>query len=133
MASSAMHGLCSGSPGIGLALLRCRESGLGSPGLEEDLARARHSCLTTGPLRRDHLCCGNSSAVEFLLTLPGCREQAGRLLAFMKARKDGSGGYRYMPENFRIVLCPDLFFGAAGIGFELLRYARPDLLTPVLF
>ena len=71
--------------------------------------------------------------VEFLLTLPGCREQAGRLLAFMKARKDGSGGYRYMPENFRKVLCPDLFFGAAGIGFELLRYARPDLLTPVLF
>ena len=133
VASSAMHGLCSGSPGIGLALLRCRESGLGSPGLEEDLARARHSCLTTGPLRRDHLCCGNSSAVEFLLTLPGCREQAGRLLAFMKARKDGSGGYRYMPENFRKVLCPDLFFGAAGIGFELLRYARPDLLTPVLF
>lgn len=133
VASSAMHGLCSGSPGIGLALLRCRESGLGSPGLEEDLARARHSCLTTGPLRRDHLCCGNSSAVEFLLTLPGCREQAGRLLAFMKARNDGSGGYRYMPENFRKVLCPDLFFGAAGIGFELLRYARPDLLTPVLF
>lgn len=133
VASSAMHGLCSGSPGIGLALLRCRESGLGSPGLEEDLARARHSCLTTGPLRRDHLCCGNSSAVEFLLTLPGCREQAGRLLAFMKARNDESGGYRYMPENFRKVLCPDLFFGAAGIGFELLRYARPDLLTPVLF
>lgn len=132
-ARTAMHGLCSGAPGVGLALGCCRESGLEPPWLAEDLERARHSCLAHPPLFRDHLCCGNSSAVEFLLTQPDCREQAGRLLAFMKARKESSGGYRYLPPDFQAAPSPDLFFGAAGVGYALLRYAEPERFRQLLF
>ena len=72
--SKAMHGLCSGAPGIGQALLCCRRNGLCSPQLDEDLERARSCCIGREPLFRDHLCCGNLSAVDFLLTLPDCRQ-----------------------------------------------------------
>ena len=133
VASQAMHGLCSGAPGMGLAMLFCRESGLDSPELEEDIVRARRCCLTSRPIYRDHLCCGNSAALDFLLSLPDCREHAGRLLAFMKSRKDRGGRYHCLPENYRQVPCPDLFFGTAGIGYELLRYAQPNKLHQILF
>ena len=131
--SKAMHGLCSGAPGIGQALLCCRRNGLCSPQLDEDLERARSCCIGREPLFRDHLCCGNLSAVDFLLTLPDCRQHAGRLLAFMKRRKDAEGGYRYLPAAFRQVACPDLLYGAAGMGYELIRYAYPSMLHQILF
>lgn len=132
-AARAMHGLCSGAPGIGLALLYCKECGLSFPELDEDLDRAKRRCLAAPPLYRDHLCCGNAAALDFLLSLPDCREHAGRLLALMKARRDREGSYRFLPEGWRQVPCPELFFGAAGLGYELLRYARPDGLRQILF
>ena len=129
----AMQGLCSGSPGVGLALLRCREIGFDSPELDEDIERAKLSCMTKNPLYRDHLCCGNSSTVDFLLSVPGCHEQAGRLLAFMKRRKDSEGSYHFMPPIYRQVPRLDLFFGAAGIGYEMLRYAGVCGLEHIIF
>lgn len=129
----AMQGLCSGAPGVGLALLRCRENGLGSPELDEDIERAKLSCMTIKPVYRDHLCCGNSSTVDFLLSVSGCQEQAGRLLAFMKSRKDNEGSYRFMPPVYRQVPCLDLFFGAAGIGYEMLRYVGVPKLEQIMF
>ena len=83
---AAMHGLCSGAPGEGLALLACRARlvwaasartpadgpvarSLGPvlAALDEDIARAVDACLTRSPAPRDHLCCGNASSVELLL------------------------------------------------------------------
>ena len=61
------------------------------------------------------------------------RQHAGRLLAFMKRRKDAEGGYRYLPAAFRQVACPDLLYGAAGMGYELIRYAYPSMLHQILF
>ena len=129
----AMHGLCSGAPGIGLALLACRESGLGSAELDADLERAKRCCLGRRPLYRDHLCCGNSASVDFLLTLPDGREHAGRLLAFMLERAEAKGGFNYLPEGARSAPAPELFYGAAGVGYELLRYALPGKLPSLLF
>lgn len=129
----AMHGLCSGAPGIGLALLACRESGLGSAELDTDLERAKRCCLDRRPLYRDHLCCGNSASVDFLLTLPDGREHAGRLLAFMLERAEAKGGFNYLPEGARSAPAPELFYGAAGVGYELLRYALPGRFPGLLF
>ena len=92
---AAMHGLCSGAPGEGLALLACRahlarmapartmaDGPAAYPGaiepapiaidlalaaLDEDIARAIDACLTRDPAPRDHLCCGSASSVELLL------------------------------------------------------------------
>ena len=85
---AAMHGLCSGAPGEGLALLACRahlvrmapartmaagpaahpgaiDSALAA--LDEDVTRAIDACMSRDPAPRDHFCCGNASAVELLL------------------------------------------------------------------
>lgn len=129
----AMHGLCSGAPGIGLALLACRENGLGSAELDADLERAKRCCLGRRPLYRDHLCCGNSAGVDFLLTLPDGREHAGRLLAFMLERAEANGGFNYLPEGFRSAPAPELFYGAAGVGYELIRYALPGRFPGLMF
>ena len=51
----------------------------------------------------------------------------------MKRRKDAEGGYRYLPVAFRQVACPDLLYGAAGMGYELIRYAYPSMLHQILF
>lgn len=142
--SDAMHGLCSGAPGIGLALLFCRKQGPPTDcetQLEEDIRRALEAVLYHPPLYMDHLCCGNSAAVEFLLeaslAVPGqaqaCREAAGQLLGRMLRRKKEKGDYTYFPPDLRQVFSPELMYGAAGIGYEMLRYAAPERIIPVLF
>ncbi len=144
--SHAMHGLCSGAPGIGLALLYCGKMGTALPTvnrvwLEEDISRALEACLHHQPLFRDHLCCGNSSAAAFYLGASQavadkqsiCREAAGILLAKMKKRKDLEGGYTYLPSTFRQFFTPDLFYGGAGIGYEMLQFAKPEQIIPILF
>ncbi len=142
--SNAMHGLCSGAPGIGLALLFCRKQGTPSgceTRLEEDIRRALEAALRLPPLYVDHLCCGNSAAVEFLLeaslAVPGqeqaCREAAARLLGRMLRRKEEKGDYTYFPPYFRRAFAPELLYGAAGIGYEMLRYVAPERIVPILF
>lgn len=136
--SSAMHGICSGAPGIGLALLWCRTHQYALTAqlrqtLEHDIARAAHTCLQHEPLYRDHVCCGNCAAVEFLLAWPGGYDAAGRLLTYVVSRKRQSGSYNYFPDGFRQVPSPELFHGASGIGYELLRYAKPDTIVPLIF
>lgn len=140
LAVSSMHGLCSGAPGIGLALLKCRQQGcfLSQEVLrkiEGDIEKAAKCCLEHEPLFRDHFCCGNSSAVEFLLTLPESksRSYAGRLLAFMRERKNQNGSFNMLLPNFRQVAVLDLFYGNAGVGYELLRYAEQEKIIPIIF
>ena len=157
--SSAMHGLCSGAPGEGLALLFCRDrlarladpASLGDPEaaafLGEDISRAVDACLSHEAMERDHLCCGNASAVELLLevarvgesavdgggmpSLAGraesCRARAAELLAVGRAR-----GWRLLPRGYRDVPDMSLLYGRAGVGYELLRLAEPSL-PPLLF
>lgn len=146
LASRAMHGLCSGAPGVGMALLYCRKmaykiSDSECLKLDEEISKATDVCLSYRPLFRDHLCCGNSSAVEFLLQASQysdskgdvSREAAGKLLGRMKKRKDLKNGYSYMSPEYRQVFVPNLFYGGAGIGYEMLRFAAPKLISPILF
>ena len=131
-----MHGICSGAPGIGLALLWCRTHQYALTAqlrqtLEHDIARAAHTCLQHEPLYRDHVCCGNCAAIEFLLAWPGGYDAAGRLLTYVVSRKRHSGSYNYFPAGFRQVPSPELFHGASGSGYELLRYAKPDTIVPL--
>ncbi len=137
--SQAMHGMCSGAPGTGLAYLRCHElgariglSGKAMLGIEEGIRRAALACARRPPLRRDHLCCGNAAALDFLLelsarsphivdaaTLDACQAKAKELAGAM-----ASPGWRLMPVGYREAYSGGLFFGVAGIGYELLRFAE---------
>ena len=101
------------------------------PHWQEDLDRAIKACLTTPLLFRDHLCCGNSSAVDFLLEAGAVlnREdltQAGRMvLSRMAKRRERD--YVYLPQTYKPAFTPTLFYGAAGVGYVLLRAIRQEL------
>lgn len=95
---------------------------------QENLARAYEACQRFPLQHRDHLCCGNSAAVDFLLEAQGQDESsAGKRLAQMTARKEKLGQFCYLPPSYRNHFEPSLFYGAAGVGYELLRWADEGL------
>ena len=60
------------------------------------------------------------------------RASAMALAARVVHRAHREGGFRLFAGSARSVFNPGLFQGAAGIGYELLRVARPDLVSSVL-
>ena len=86
----------------------------------------------------DHPCCGNMGRAELLLSA-GQRlarpewEEAARANAWrVVSRAERTGGFVLHPMLPREVDNPGFFQGTAGIGYELLRMAHPDLLPSVL-
>lgn len=126
-----MHGYCSGAPGIGIMLNRMKQNNYTSSVLEECAALAFQSVNKLPFNYRDHLCCGNAAVVEYYLSV-GNQEEAGKLLSAMQKRCEESGNYRYMGNQFHNSVTASLFYGASGIGYEMLRYAEPDKILSVL-
>ena len=62
----------------------------------------------------------------------GSTERAGRILAGMVGRKNLVGHYQTTHPGFRHHDWLTLLYGLAGVGYELLRYARPDLVASVI-
>ena len=84
------------------------------------------------------MCCGNSGRIE-LLAVAAERLDRGELLeearlraAEMLSAAGGPDGLCYSPFLPPGVYFPGFFTGAAGVGYELLRLERPDLLPSVL-
>ena len=126
-----MHGYCSGAPGIGIMCKQIRRGGSDSRELQKCAELAEKSMDGIPLNARDHLCCGNSAAVEYYLTV-GQYDEAGKVLGAMKERKDRSGEYRYMSFHYHHSVTASLFYGAGGIGYEMLRYAAPGKIISVL-
>ena len=128
---------CHGAPGIGLARL----GGLGvldTEQVREDIELAVQTTVEFGVQGVDHPCCGNLGRAELLLSA-GRRlarpelEEAARANAWrVVSRAERTGGFVLHPMLPRQVDNPGFFQGKAGIGYELLRMARPDLLPSVL-
>jgi lantibiotic modifying enzyme len=125
-----MGGWCSGAPGIGLARL----SAPGAPGdghIRRDIDAAL--AFTTNPANlpgaRDHLCCGLSGGVDFLLEAararsePSLLREAERRMAIMIARAAANGGYAFPVDDMGAVFSPGLFTGLSGVGYTALRLA----------
>lgn len=134
--SAAMHGYCSGAPGIGLTLLSVINQRDRIPDWDKNMTRAIDACLHQ-PIRfRDHLCCGNSAAADFLLEA-GRRmgreeltQDAHRILSGMAQRAQGN--YSYLPSSYQAAFTPTLFYGAAGVGYTLLRAADAALASVLI-
>ena len=81
---------------------------------------------------------GNLGRTELLLTAgevlarPELSETAQALAWRAVARAERTGGFSIHPLLPKQVDSPSFFQGTAGIGYELLRAARPDLLPSVL-
>lgn len=131
-----MHGYCSGAPGLGLAMLLYENWGESGPLQQENLSRVFAACQRFPLQHRDHLCCGNSAAIDFLLEAGrkfGQEESsAGKRLAQMAARKEKLGQFCYLPPSYRDHFEPSLLYGAAGVGYELLRWVDEALPSVLL-
>lgn len=132
-----MNTWCHGAAGIGLA----RMSGLAvldSPVIRRDIEAALRAVVRSPPAGRDGLCCGDLGRAETLLaaSASGGESEAGasaaRLASLVVRRARQSGGYSLSGLPGRDFFDPSLFQGLSGIGYQLLRIARPQALPSVL-
>jgi type 2 lantibiotic biosynthesis protein LanM len=128
---------CHGAPGIGLARL----GGLGvldTEQVRDDIELAVQTTMEFGVQGVDHPCCGNLGRAELLLSAgrrlarPELEAAARRNAWRVISRAERTGGFTLHPMLPRQVDNPGFFQGKAGIGYGLLRMARPDLLPSVL-
>lgn len=127
---------CHGAPGIALARL----GGLSIYQTDEifqDVEVALQTTQKYGLQGVDHLCCGNFGRIEVLLVAaqklsrPQLLETAKDKAARVVAQADKIGAYRLF-GNLPNLFSPGFVQGTAGIGYELLRLAYPEVLPAVL-
>jgi type 2 lantibiotic biosynthesis protein LanM len=126
---------CHGATGIGYSRLGMMAAGPVS-GVEKEIETAVELTLDQSLSRVDHLCCGNAGQISFLFDAArqmqrpdweaAARARLGRLLAL---RNQGNS-FRLFFTLPGHVFHPGFMQGAAGIGYALLRLARPDLSLP---
>ena len=128
---------CHGAPGIALSRLAAR--GLGDPALGRELEIALDATRRTGLLSLDHVCCGNAGLVDTHFTAgealarPDLASAAQARLGAVLRRARLFGGYRLRGgEEENAGVLPGFFRGHAGIGYMLLRLARPGHFPNVL-
>lgn len=129
---------CHGAPGVALARLGCLDL-VKDPIVREDLEIALDTTVRGGITTLDHLCCGNMGRVE--VALLASRQLASQRLrqvadvgataVVLRAKRAGAYTLQAQPEQ-NASFQPGFFRGIAGVGYELLRVARPDLLPSIL-
>ena len=128
---------CHGAPGIGLARLGGL-SILETEEIHQDVEVALQTTQKYLQQDRDHLCCGQMGQSEVLLVAAqklsrsSLRQTAHQIAAWVVARAQQTEGYQLFPNLPPQVFNPGLFQGTAGIGYQLLRLAYPEVLPSVL-
>jgi lantibiotic modifying enzyme len=134
----SLLGFCSGAPGIGLSMLSLIRNGCDTREVRISLERAVEASLAQPLLYRDHLCCGNSARIDFLLEVlrekerPDVREFLNHFLAEMTARKNRTGEYTTVLQDYENAFSAEFFYGVSGIGYEMLRVCDPERFPSVL-
>ncbi len=108
------------------------------PGSEEVLDRALDSVFRQPLQYKDFLCCGNSAMAEFLL-IAGRQlqrddliQEARTRMAMVISRAERNGHYSCISRSMDYVFSATLFYGTAGIGYEMLRLIDPQGLDSLL-
>jgi type 2 lantibiotic biosynthesis protein LanM len=128
---------CHGAPGIGLARLGCL-SIYQTDEILQDVEVALTTTQKYGLWGVDHLCCGNFGRLELLLVAsqklsrPQLLETTQKQAAWVVTQAEKTGAYRLFGNLSNQVFSPSFFQGTAGIGYELLRLAYPEVLPAVL-
>ncbi len=128
--NKVMNGFCTGAPGEGSMLLSLNEYKGSIPDYDKNLNRAIDFCMSHD-VYRDHLCCGNAASADFMVDLynnTGDTKYMDKARALLCTNKE----YAYLPDTDRNTFVGSLIFGAAGVGYELLRLQNPSLLPSVL-
>ena len=125
------RGNCYGAEGIGIVFKHLADQGIIRSETPRILERADKVVRRIIPFRLDHLCCGNMSSVDYYLET-GDRTAAGKLLADVVKRKNENGQYKLGLEGMISNNNVTLFYGLAGIGYELIRFTDPKRFETVL-
>ena len=119
------RGNCYGSEGMGIICTRLKNNGIKNSVTERILANAQIAVPLSNLYPLDHLCCGNMSTVDYYLET-GDDSKAGILLAQVIKYAEQNGRYSIGFADFIPNNNVTLFFGLAGIGYELIRYTNKE-------
>jgi type 2 lantibiotic biosynthesis protein LanM len=128
---------CTGAPGIGLARLGSLAI-LDSPEIRQEIDVAVQTTQNFSQQGVDNVCCGNFGRIDVLieaacrLSQPELLEIAHRKTSWLVTRAEQTGFFNLFPNLPQGIYHPNLFSGMAGIGYTLLKLAKPDLLPSVL-
>jgi type 2 lantibiotic biosynthesis protein LanM len=132
---SSMTTWCHGAPGIGLARLASLPY-QDDASMREDIAIALQTTLAQGFGMNHSLCHGDLGNLELLLTAAQTLENAAYYLDLTRTYAttilksiEREGWLTGVPSS---VESPGFMTGIAGIGYQLLRLAEPELVPPVL-
>ena len=120
-----LSGYCSGAPGIGMQAER-----LGYEGSRRITELALQSVLKEPLQYKDFLCCGNCAAIDFLLQA-GKEGEARSRMAYLLERSEQNSHFNCMTPAVTDIFSPSLFYGVAGIGYEMLRLIDPDTIQSI--
>ena len=120
-----LTGYCSGAPGIGMQANRICYEG------SKRIVHLALESVKKEPLQyKDFLCCGNCAAIDFLLQA-GEETEARSRMAYVLDRAGQNGHYNCMTPAVTDIFSPSLFYGVAGIGYELLRLVDPETIQSI--
>lgn len=128
---------CHGAAGIGLERLGSLHI-LDSKKIRYDIDTALKSTISYSMESVDQICCGNFGRIEFLLgaylkfSNDEFYKEAQKRASWAIARSKQIGSYKLFENIPEDLYSPVFFRGVAGIGYELLRLAKPNLIPSVL-
>jgi lantibiotic modifying enzyme len=99
--------------------------------IQYNIKRTEASVCGTGGSGLDHLCCGEMALADYCLET-GDTEAAGRVLTEVVQTAKVNGGYRLGFADCQSNNNVTLFYGLAGIGYELIRYTDKNRFPTIL-
>ncbi len=136
--AAMMTAWCHGAPGIVLARALAA-SLIDDPAMHLEIAAGIETTARLGAAQADHLCCGNMGRAEVLFTAGHCLKSlepigaAFKIAGSVVTRARDQGHFKLSASGFEYeVFDPGFFRGLSGIGYALLRFAKPAKLPSVL-
>lgn len=135
--SAFMMSWCHGAPGIALGRLGGLAM-LDSDDIRKNIEMAVQTTRAAGVQGVDHLCCGSLGRADVLLVAANRLSRldlaavASTWAQQVVAKAKENGTFALQPLLPKGAYNPSFFQGTAGIGYELLRIAHPDMLPSVL-
>ena len=134
--NAMMWGWCNGAPGIALSRIGTLDV-YDNQSVRNQIETSLDAASALPHLRSDHLCCGNASIGEVLLSAgdlyqrPSWQEAAHRFTSHSVSRHTSEKGFT--PHSvFNEFFNPSLFQGSSGFGYHLLRFLEPAELPNIL-
>lgn len=124
-------GNCYGPIGMRIIYAHLGRAGIRHKLIQYNIKRAEASVSSAGGSGLDHLCCGEMSLADYYLET-GNTEAAGRVLTEVVQTAKENGGYRLGFADCQSNDNVTLFYGLAGIGYELIRYTDKNRFPTIL-